>query len=515
MKSLTIQRRQYLTTALLVAGVLAVGGLLLQDSRKRDAQHLRRAELVGEIGRLQLALGEMESATRGVLIDPAGRAERSRKEKADETAKDALAALKRWAGDEPELLRQVDAIERADEERLNPAEDRLLALAGTASATEVREYYQGRFVPERAALNALIAGFLSDVAKVDAQRAADLEARRRIELSLLGLGLIAGVAVAVWQARKVYRLMHEAVEPIAPALADIAAAANYISGSSQALARDSSSQAASLEETSASLEEMNSMAKRTAESAHRAREEAGETRSAAEQGTAQMAAMQAAMAAIRNSSTEIAKILGTIDEIAFQTNLLALNAAVEAARAGEAGAGFAVVADEVRALARRCAEAARETAGKIEIATRSSREGADLSATVATGFADISRRVTTLENLIAEISTAAAEQNQGIAQITSAVGDMDRLTQGHAASAEEGAAAAEELSAQIVTVDHSVRELRLLLDGNDASPSVAALAATEPVVRPAITPRQPEGIRTPLRPPVRPAGRRPLEFAGR
>ena len=108
-----------------------------------------------------------------------------------------------------------------------------------------------------------------------------------------------------------------------------------------------------------------------------------EARTAADKGAEDMQAMNAAMEAIKVSSDDIAKIIKTIDEIAFQTNILALNAAVEAARAGEAGMGFAVVADEVRNLAQRSAQAAKETAAKIEGAIGKTAQGVDISGKVA------------------------------------------------------------------------------------------------------------------------------------
>src|SRR3954451_11463268 len=124
------------------------------------------------------------------------------------------------------------------------------------------------------------------------------------------------------------------------------------------------------------------MAKRNADRAMRANELTRQTRTAADAGTQNVEAMNHAMDAIKASSDGIAKIIKTIDEIAFQTNILALNAAVEAARAGEAGAGFAVVADEVRSLAQRSAAAAKETADKIEGAIVNSRKGSQCTAKV-------------------------------------------------------------------------------------------------------------------------------------
>ena len=158
--------------------------------------------------------------------------------------------------------------------------------------------------------------------------------------------------------------------------------AHIISQNSNVLAESASAQAASLEETSASLEEISSMAKRNSEGAIRAKDLAQQARRAADAGTNDVGAMNQAMAAIKASADGIAKIIKTIDEIAFQTNILALNAAVEAARAGEAGAGFAVVAEEVRALAQRSATAARETAEKIEDSVSKSRHGAEVCAKV-------------------------------------------------------------------------------------------------------------------------------------
>jgi methyl-accepting chemotaxis protein len=193
------------------------------------------------------------------------------------------------------------------------------------------------------------------------------------------------------------------------------------------------------------------------------------------------------MEAIKVSSDDIAKIIKTIDEIAFQTNILALNAAVEAARAGEAGMGFAVVADEVRNLAQRSAQAAKETAGKIEGAIAKTSQGVEISATVAQTLKDIVTKVRQVDELVAEVASASREQTQGISQINSAVSQMDKVTQSNAASAEESAAAAQELNSQAAAMKESVNKLLELVGG---APKAAA-----PVVQ---RPSRPKGAALPI-----------------
>jgi methyl-accepting chemotaxis protein len=258
-------------------------------------------------------------------------------------------------------------------------------------------------------------------------------------------------------------------------------AASQVSAASQSLAEGASEQAAALEETSASLEELSSMTKRNAENAHKANDLAKDARLAADKGAADIQAMSAAMEAIKVSSDDIAKIIKTIDEIAFQTNILALNAAVEAARAGEAGMGFAVVADEVRSLAQRCAQAAKETAGKIEGSIIRTGQGVEISQRVTLSLNEIVLKVRQVDELVAEVSAASREQTGGLTQINTAVSAMDKVTQGSAASAEECAAAAKELNAQSNNTKLSVAELMASMCGGKtagAGPRASAAAQT-------------------------------------
>jgi methyl-accepting chemotaxis protein len=206
---------------------------------------------------------------------------------------------------------------------------------------------------------------------------------------------------------------------------------------------------------------------------------------AADAGSVDMKEMKTAMGAIQASSTEVSKIIKTIDEIAFQTNLLALNAAVEAARAGEAGLGFAVVAEEVRSLAQRSVQAARETAQKISDSTAKSEQGARISEKVAKSLDEITAKARQVDELIAEIAVASQEQSQGIDQVSRAVSDMDRVTQANAATAEETSAAASELDNQTAQQKVIIRELIQMVNGSDASEAAVTSAPTSVARKPA------------------------------
>jgi len=272
----------------------------------------------------------------------------------------------------------------------------------------------------------------------------------------LSVALVVGMAVAFFIIRNSNSILTTVAHALDDGSQQVSAAASQVSSASQSLAEGASEQASSLEETSSSLEEMASMTKRNSENAQKANDLAKEARAAADRGVGDMAIMVTAIEAIKVSSDDIAKIIKTIDEIAFQTNILALNAAVEAARAGEAGMGFAVVADEVRNLAQRCAQAAKETAGKIEGAIIKTGQGVEISGKVASVLNEIVTKVRQVDELVTEVAGASREQTQGITQINSAVGQMDKVTQSNAANAEESAAAAEELNAQAEVMKQSV-----------------------------------------------------------
>ena len=315
--------------------------------------------------------------------------------------------------------------------------------------------------------------------------AADTSSQKLASASwIMIIGLIAalgiGVSVAFVIIRGITRVLRAISETLSAGAEQTAGAAGQVSSASQSLAEGASEQAASLEETSSSLEEMSSMTKRNAETAGKVKELGSEARKAGDLGVKDMTALVSAMDAIKTSSADIAKIIKTIDEIAFQTNILALNAAVEAARAGEAGAGFAVVADEVRNLAQRCAQAAKETASKIEDAVQKSAVGADISAKVAKSLEEIVGTARQVDEMAGEVAAASQEQSQGMAQVNTAVTQMDKVTQSNAANAEESAAAAEELTAQAEALKDAVADLLRLVDGQGRQVGASAALASAP-----------------------------------
>jgi len=322
---------------------------------------------------------------------------------------------------------------------------------------------------------------------------AEISAEVRSGITFIAVGVLGAIILGIVTALVITRGVSQALAKIAGSLQanaeQTAAASLQVSSASQSLAAGASEQASSLEETSASLEELSSMTRQNADTAQQARGLAQSSARTAETGSAAMARMTDAINRIKNSSEQTAKILKTIDEIAFQTNLLALNAAVEAARAGDAGKGFAVVAEEVRNLAQRSAEAARSTATLIEESQKNADGGVHVSQEVAQTLIVMSETSGKLQQMVNEVAEASSEQSKGIEQINTAVSQMDKITQTNAASAEESASASEELSAQANEMESTVQVL-LSLVGATGTASVtktsrkAPAAAKENMMRP-------------------------------
>ncbi|MDZ7630205.1 MAG: methyl-accepting chemotaxis protein [Gemmatimonadaceae bacterium] len=285
--------------------------------------------------------------------------------------------------------------------------------------------------------------------------------------------------------------LNEQLVQVDAAAEQVTAAGSEITSGSQALANGSSEQAASLQEIAASVQVFASMARQSAANASEARTLAASARADADEGTSRMQRLTQAVADIQQSSTETAKIVRTIEEIAFQTNLLALNAAVEAARAGDAGRGFAVVAEEVRALALRSAEASKSTADLIDKGVSSAQHGVMLNSEVMQSLDKINRQINRVAEVTAEISAAAEQQVDGVSQINTAVEQINAVTQQVAANAEESASAATELESQAQTLRATVGQFQLGAREAAARASTVQIGSGRPPRPKATTARKP------------------------
>ncbi len=259
--------------------------------------------------------------------------------------------------------------------------------------------------------------------------------------------------------------LDDALSQVSMATEQVASAGMQIASGSQSLAEGSSEQAASLEEVSSSLLEMTSSSTQAAANAQSARDMSDNTLVRVSEGRASMQRLTESIEQIRVSSDQTARIVKTIDEIAFQTNLLALNAAVEAARAGDAGRGFAVVAEEVRSLAIRSAEAAKSTSALIETSVQNAHGGVTLNAEVTQKLDQIETEVRRVGEMVREIASAGEHQRDGVQQISAAVTQLNVVTQSVAANAEESASAAEELSGQSTTLSSLVQTFEISAGG--------------------------------------------------
>jgi methyl-accepting chemotaxis protein len=288
---------------------------------------------------------------------------------------------------------------------------------------------------------------------------------------LITLGIICfilGILGTIFITRSISRPINKIANALTEGAQQVASASNQLSSSAEQLSQGSAEQASSIEETSSTLQETTSMLGQNSANTKLAAGLSEQAKESANKGSLEMQEMLASIQEIKKSSDQIAKIIKVIDDIAFQTNILALNAAIEAARAGEAGMGFAVVAEEVRNLAQRSAQAAKDTTAIIEANIELSGNGVLVAGKVSEALNEITAQAKKVNELMDEIAAASQEQAQGVDQVNKGMIQIETVTLQNAATAEEGASAAEELSAQADNMRLIVVELSRLVNGKTA-----------------------------------------------
>ncbi|PCD69336.1 globin-coupled sensor protein [Rhizobium phaseoli] len=249
----------------------------------------------------------------------------------------------------------------------------------------------------------------------------------------------------------------------------IMSGADVISNATNDLALRTAQQAAGVEESSAALQQLSVSVGQTAANAEKASDAVRETQQKAKNSGELVTSAVSAMAGIEKSSTEISKIIGVIDEIAFQTNLLALNAGVEAARAGDAGKGFAVVAQEVRQLAQRTAEAAKEIKNLISQSSTQVNEGVGIVSSTGEALNDMISRIDIINRFVADIAAAARDQATGVNEVSVAIRSMGEITQQNSGMVEHTSAETRRLKDEVEKLIELLRRFRARPEGRSVA----------------------------------------------
>ena len=508
-----------LLALLLAVAMLALGKLAALQHHIEQITQENNAEVKLAVS-MRVALNQVATSARNMVLlsDEAGRRHEldalQQSREGYNAAEQALGALIQRPGKEArakELFAQVQQLKT----QARPLMDQVLALAAADDDAAATRLLMEKAHPAQKAWM-LATGELAELEyalndRAAAEAAASYAKARTTLLALVGAALAAGALAAWLSTRSITRPLAQAVQVARTVAAgdlsmriavdrgdeagqlldalksmndslrrvvgqvrascdSIATASGQIASGNADLSQRTEEQASNLQQTAAAMEQLTGTVAQNAETARQAAQLAAAASSVAAKGGAVVEQVVGTMEQITASSRRIADIISVIDGIAFQTNILALNAAVEAARAGEHGKGFAVVASEVRSLAQRSAAAAREIKDLIGDSVDRVDMGSRLVADAGSTMQDIVGQVQRVTALIEVISHATQEQSTGIAQVGTAVNQLDEVTQQNAALVEESAAAADSLRQQAGDLVRAVGVFRL---GAEPAPAAA------------------------------------------
>ena len=255
--------------------------------------------------------------------------------------------------------------------------------------------------------------------------------------------------------------MNKTLQEVHASSVQVLSSAEQVNTGAQSLSQGATEQASSIEELSANMQDISHSIQASTKTAGEAYKLQGEAGVAVLQSNEKMEEMRKAMDDITAKSNEISKIIKTIDDIAFQTNILSLNAAIEAARAGAAGKGFAVVADEVGNLAQKSAKAAQNTGLLIEETIEAVEKGAKITEETAESLNSVSKSTEEVNTLIEKISAASSKDLEGITSLNQGLQQISSVVQANSATAEQSAAASEELTGQANKMNELVERFQL------------------------------------------------------
>lgn len=323
---------------------------------------------------------------------------------------------------------------------------------------KVNGNYKGEFEQIKSSLNETVENISSYIKEISSTLTELSHNNFTVQIDRPYIGEFSQIKNAV---NSITDQLNTVIGEINSATTQVASGAKQISESSARLAEGASVQASSVQELSVTIEAINGQTAKNAENAANANALSESSKRNAEAGNKEMKNMLVSMEGIKTSSSNISKIIKTIEDIAFQTNLLALNAAVEAARAGEHGKGFAVVAEEVRNLAARSQTAAQETTSLIEDSISKVNAGTQIAVSTANSLETIVSDVNKVSSIISDIAKSSVEQANSILQVTTGLAQISDVVQSNSATSEESAAAAEELSGQSETLSSTVSVFKL------------------------------------------------------